>query len=347
MGRRRRDTDPGASLHGILLVDKPLGPTSHDVVGWARRVLRCRRVGHCGTLDPAASGLLVLAVGVATRTVPLLSAADKTYRADVVLGRRTTTADREGEVIDEVHVDPSVGPQAIVAARGLVGAHSLPPPAYSAVKVDGVRAYARARRGEAVELEPRPMRVFSVENLETAVDEPGTLRVSLDLRVSKGTYIRSLAELLGERLGLPAYLGGLRRLACAELATEDPRTLHPQAQAEEGRRPDDKPWWRLDLPEGSPPAAASLIPIDEALGLPIFERPADDDVLRRLTQGQAAPAAAIGAGDHRPGELVSLVARAPGGALETLVLAEIRAHAEGPVLRPERVLRPDKVPPSA
>ena len=81
MGRRRRDTGPGASLHGILLVDKPLGPTSHDVVGWARRVLRCRRIGHCGTLDPAASGLLVLAVGVATRTVPLLSAADKTDEA--------------------------------------------------------------------------------------------------------------------------------------------------------------------------------------------------------------------------------------------------------------------------
>ncbi|MEZ4381580.1 MAG: tRNA pseudouridine(55) synthase TruB [Nannocystaceae bacterium] len=347
MGRRRRDTGPGASLHGILLVDKPLGPTSHDVVGWARRVLRCRRVGHCGTLDPAASGLLVLAVGVATRTVPLLSAADKTYRADIILGRRTTTADREGEVIDEVRVEPSVAPQAMVAARGLVGAHSLPPPAYSAVKVDGVRAYARARRGEAVELEPRPMRVFSVDNLETAVDAPGTLRVSLDLRVSKGTYIRSLAELLGERLGLPAYLGGLRRLACAELQSEDPRTLRPQARAEAEGRPDGKPWWRLDLAVGSAPAAASLIPIDEALGLPIVECAADDALLARLTQGQAVPAAAIGAGDRRPDELVSLVARAPDGALETLIVAAIRAGDGGPVVRPERVLRPDKVPRSA
>lgn len=338
MGRRRRDN---AGVHGVLLVDKPVGPTSHDLVGFVRRLVGSRRVGHCGTLDPAASGLLVIAVGVATRVVSLLSCADKTYRADVILGRQTSTGDREGEILAEAQVGPEMSARAVVVARALVGEHMISPPAYSAIKVDGERAYARVRRGEVVEMKPRAMNVISVENVEAVVDAPGTLRVSLDLSVSKGTYIRSLAELLGERLGLPAYLGGLRRLACGPLCVDDPRTLHPVAI----EQPADARWrWRLCLdPESEGPERApvsALSPIDEILDLPSveFDRAAPDFV--RLTQGQALPGAI--AGDLRAGELVSLIARDPEGALATLVLGRISGTGDQRLLRPERVLHLDK-----
>ncbi len=354
MGRRGRGA---GGVHGILLVDKPVGPTSHDLVGWVRRLVGSRRVGHCGTLDPAASGLLVIAVGVATRAVSLMSSADKTYRADVILGRKTDSGDREGAVLEEVEVSPEIAEAAIQAAYELVGEHKIAPPAYSAIKVDGERAYARVRRGEVVEMELRAMNVLSVENVEVHVDVPGKVRVSLDMCVSKGTYVRSLAELLGERLGLPAYLGGLRRLACGGLRVDDPRALHPQAedQGEEAR-------WRwtirlqpgADGPERAPPGA--LLPLDETLDLPTYELDGSSSLFTRLTQGQALRCQQIEIRDRQPGELVSLVARDPAGALVTLILARVtepeRADAEGSsntdqVLRPERVLHIDKVVPSA
>lgn len=330
----------------MLLVDKPVGPTSHDLVGFVRRLVGSRRVGHCGTLDPAASGLLVIAVGVATRVVSLLSCADKTYRAEVILGRQTSTGDREGEVLAEAHVGPEVGAKAVVAAQALVGEHMISPPAYSAIKIDGERAYARMRRGEVVVMKPRPMNVLSVANVEVAEHDPGTLRVSLDLCVSKGTYIRSLAEFLGEQLGLPAYLGGLRRLACGPLRVDDLRALHPVAVSQ----PADARWrWRLCLdpesegPESAP--ASALLPIDTTLDLPTveFERAAPDFV--RLTQGQALPGAI--AGDLRAGELISLIARDPEGALATLVLGRISEEDDKRIIRPERVLLLDKVVSSA
>jgi len=330
----------------VLLVDKPVGPTSHDLVGFIRRLVGSRRVGHCGTLDPAASGLLVIAVGVATRVVSLLSCADKTYRADVILGRRTSTGDREGEILAEAHVGPEIGAKAVVAAQALAGEHMISPPAHSAIKVDGERAYARVRRGEVVVMKPRLMNVLAVENVEIHEHSPGTLRVSLDLCVSKGTYIRSLAELLGERLGVPAYLGGLRRLACGRLRVDDPRALHPVAIPQ----PADARWrWRLCLdPESEGPErapASALSPIDEILELPTveFDRAAPDFV--RLTQGQALPGAIIG--DLREGELVSLIARDPEGALATLVLGRISGDDDNRIVRPERVLHLDKVAPSA
>ena len=136
MGRRRRDA---GGVHGILLVDKPVGPTSHDLVGWVRRLVGSRRVGHCGTLDPAASGLLVIAVGVATRAVSLMSSADKTYRAEVILGRKTDSGDREGRVLEEVEVSPEIAEAAIEAAYGLIGDHQIAPPAYSAPCDGGCR----------------------------------------------------------------------------------------------------------------------------------------------------------------------------------------------------------------
>jgi len=354
MARRGRDA---GGVHGVLLVDKPVGPTSHDLVAWVRRLVGSRRVGHCGTLDPAASGLLVIAVGVATRAVSLMSSADKTYRAEVILGRKTDSGDREGKVIEEVEVSPEIAEAAIKAAYDLVGEHQIAPPAYSAIKVDGERAYARVRRGEVVEMALRAMNVLSVENVEVRVDVPGKLRVSLDMCVSKGTYVRSLAELLGARLGLPAYLGGLRRLACGGLRVDDLRALHPQAedQGEEAR------WrWSIRLdpgsegPEKAPPGA--LLPLDETLDLPTFEIDRTSSLFTRLTQGQALRCEQIEIRDRQPGELVSLVARDPEGALATLILARVteaeRADVEGSphldhILRPERVLHIDKVAPGA
>jgi len=358
VGRRGKGA---GSVHGILLVDKPVGPTSHDLVGWVRRLVGSRRVGHCGTLDPAASGLLVIAVGVATRTVSLLTSADKTYRAEVILGRQTSTGDREGETLAQVEVPPEIAAQAVTAAQALVGEHMISPPAYSAINIDGERAYTRIRRGEVVEIEPRPMTVFSVANVEAVADPPGQVRVTLDIHVSKGTYIRSLAELLGARLGLPAYLGGLRRLACGPLSVDDPRALHPQAiDMTTLAAPGEEPRWRWSLrldpaaegPETAPTGA--LLPIDETLGLPTIELDAASPEFVRLTQGQTLPAAALApegspsAGDRRAGDLVSLIARSADGSLATLILGRFTGDDGGDLsVRPERVLHLHKVVTSA
>lgn len=203
--KRRSYTGP----HGVLVVDKPAGVSSGAVVDWARWALRGAPVGHFGTLDPAATGVLLLGVGAATRLNPFLAEQDKSYRAAIVLGQSTTTADAEGEVLVREPVTSETWAQAPVAVMSLQGDWQLPPPAYSAVKVEGKRAYARARQGEQVHLEARPMRVLEIADVEI-VPEDG--RVDATFRVSKGTYIRSLAEELGRRLGCPAHLGRLRRL---------------------------------------------------------------------------------------------------------------------------------------
>ncbi|MCB9702753.1 MAG: tRNA pseudouridine(55) synthase TruB [Myxococcales bacterium] len=332
----------GGGLHGVLLVDKPEGPTSHDVVGWVRRLVRSRRVGHCGTLDPAASGLLVVTVGLATRIVPFLTEVDKAYRAEVVLGRRTASGDRDGEILADVPVDPAIAPQAIAAAEGLVGDHSLPPPAYSAVRIDGERAYARVRRGEQVELPPRLMRVLAVDEVSAAVREPDKVVVTLTLRVSKGTYIRSLAELLGARLGLPAYLGGLRRIAAGDLRVDAPGVLRPRAHHDptSGR-------WRFSLADASEPEAlpeGALRPIDEVLGLPSQALDLGSPALVRLGQGQALTAAELGFADPSPGDLVSLVARGAQGSLDTVIIGRVEGRGGDLVVRPQRVLRLDNSP---
>ncbi len=199
---------------GVLVVDKPVGPTSHDIVSWIRWALRVKAVGHCGTLDPAASGVLVVCVGGATRLVPHLTAAEKTYAATVELGRATDTGDAQGRTLTQAPVPDRVWVRAKDALEGLAGEHHLPPPAYSAVKVEGRRAYERARRGEHVELPPRPMTVYTV--VDSTADRTAA-QLSAVLRVSKGTYIRSLAVALGERLGVPAHLAALRRTASGRL----------------------------------------------------------------------------------------------------------------------------------
>jgi len=180
---------------GILLADKPAGPSSHDIVARARRALGVRRVGHAGTLDPFATGLLILLVGRATRLARYFVDLPKTYEVVVALGARSSTGDPEGEI-----VETGVVPDSLILPLGVVRQR---PPAYSAVKVGGERAYARARRGEQVELPEREVIVYEASELWRS----GT-RAGLRFVCSAGTYVRSLVEELGD-----AYCLELRRLA--------------------------------------------------------------------------------------------------------------------------------------
>jgi tRNA pseudouridine55 synthase len=187
-------------------VDKPEGWTSHDVVAFLRRVLGTRRVGHGGTLDPAATGLLVVLYGRATKLADALHRARKTYLADVALGHETTTDDREGEPTLQAPVPPL--DDALVRERlaSFIGIREQVPPAFSALHVDGQRAYARARRGETVTLAARRVEIDALELLARS-DSALRLRVTC----SAGTYVRALARDVGRALGTRAHLAALRR----------------------------------------------------------------------------------------------------------------------------------------
>ncbi len=200
-------TPPEPELAGVLPVDKPEGPTSHDVVDRARRALRTRRVGHTGTLDPFASGLLLLCVGPATRLAEYLVGLEKTYRATVRLGVRTDTDDRTGKPVAVSDAWRELDAAAVAAAvTGLEGTLLQVPPAFSAKKVAGERMYERARRGEAVDLAPVPVSVQRAQVLGLELPE-----VEIEIDCSSGTYVRALARDLGERLGVGAHLATLRR----------------------------------------------------------------------------------------------------------------------------------------
>ncbi|MCM3884843.1 tRNA pseudouridine(55) synthase TruB [Frankia sp. R82] len=200
-----RGRGSGPQVDGLVVVDKPAGCTSHDVVARARRILGQRRVGHAGTLDPMATGVLLLGAGRATRLLGHLALTDKTYAATIRLGRTTTTDDAEGEPLVDRPVD--VDPTALAAAMAtLTGPIEQVPSSVSAVKVGGVRAYARVRAGEQVELAARRVTVHRFELLARRGDD-------LDVVVgcSSGTYVRALARDLGAALGCGAHLTALRR----------------------------------------------------------------------------------------------------------------------------------------
>lgn len=222
---------------GLLIVDKELGITSHDVVARARRILGTRKVGHAGTLDPAASGVLVLGVGRATRLLGYLSGHDKTYRATIRLGQATTTDDAEGEPLESV-VDPSrlTSAQISDAVAALTGQLDQVPSAVSAIKVDGRRAYARVRAGEQVELAARPVVVRRFDVLREAACGPFR-DVEVEVECSAGTYVRALARDLGAALGVGGHVTALRRTvsgrfdeSCAA-SLPDARALEPEALA--------------------------------------------------------------------------------------------------------------------
>jgi tRNA pseudouridine55 synthase len=202
-------TAPRTERAGVLLVDKPVGPTSHDVVAMARRSLGLRRVGHTGTLDPFASGLLLLCLGWATRLAEYLTRLDKRYRGEIRLGEATDTADPTGTVIARSDVWRDVTRDEAAAALALqVGEILQLPPAFSAKKVGGVPMHRLARRGETVR--PAPVRV-TIHGAEIVRWEPPSL--TIEVACSSGTYIRAIARDLGAALGCGAHLAALRRTA--------------------------------------------------------------------------------------------------------------------------------------
>lgn len=210
----------GPGLDGILVVDKPIGPTSHDVVGLVRRLAATKRVGHGGTLDPFASGVLPVFLGRATRIVEFHLADRKAYRATICFGAASTTDDLEGEMTPADGPAPSRA--AVEAALpGLTGTIRQRPPAYSAIKVGGRRAYAMARAGETVELAEREVTIETLELVSWDETDPLRPIAIVDVVCSAGTYIRALARDLGELVGNAAYLGALRRTAAGPFRADD------------------------------------------------------------------------------------------------------------------------------
>jgi len=206
-------------MNGVLVVDKPSGMTSHDVVDIVRRLARTRRVGHTGTLDPLATGVLVLLVGPATRLSRFVTESTKVYRGVVRFGETTTTYDADGEIVERWPVDLD-----LATVRALLphfhGEILQIPPAYAAVKVRGKRAYALARQGHEVALEPRPVTIHTIEVLKWNSPD-----LTIEVVCSPGTYIRSLAHDLGQKAGSGAHLLGLRRTATGHFTLEDARTI--------------------------------------------------------------------------------------------------------------------------
>jgi tRNA pseudouridine55 synthase len=218
----------------ILLIDKPVGITSFDVIRQLRRSLCIRKMGHAGTLDPLASGLMIIGVGRGTKQLAKLVKLDKEYIAEILIGRQTTTSDREGTVVAEREVAAIFSEEKIRAALvSMVGELSLPVSAYSAIKVDGVPMYKRARaaaaKGEVVDAVPaRAMLVYDVELQGSSVlvlDSKQFQLITVCFQVGSGTYIRSLAEELGRRLGYPASLYNLRRTKVGEFTIEKAKSL--------------------------------------------------------------------------------------------------------------------------
>jgi tRNA pseudouridine55 synthase len=256
-------------VDGVLVIAKPVGPTSHDVVGLVRRLSQTKRVGHGGTLDPFASGVLPIFLGKATRLVEYHLADRKRYRATVCFGAASTTDDLEGALT------PSPGPPptraaveaALDAFRGEIEQR---PPAFSAIKVAGRRAYALARAGQSVELAPRTVRIHELALLEWDETRPGEPVAVLDVTCSAGTYVRSLARDLGAALGSAAYLGALARTESGTFTLDDAVPLDEIRVATEGG------------PEGLEPL---LKPIDTGLELPTVVVP--DGALAAIARGQA------------------------------------------------------------
>lgn len=308
--RRRRDERPGPP--GFLVVDKPVGWTSHDVVDAARAWLGTRRVGHLGTLDPLATGVLPLAVREATKLAPYLPPGRKVYVGTICLGVATDTYDAEGAVTSRHEGPLPAEAEVREALAAFVGEIRQVPPMYSSVKKGGEPLYRRARRGEEVEREARSVTVHSIAVLQYAPPEIG-----VEIACSPGTYVRTLAQELGERLGCGAHLSGLRRTASGAFTLE------------EARPPEE--WERL---AAAGQIAAALTPADVPLGLPrVRLTPLQ---ARRVAHGGDVPAAEARGEFEReekpPQPGTRLAGMAPTGTL--LAVLE---------LRPDRRLHPLRV----
>jgi tRNA pseudouridine55 synthase len=275
-------------VSGVLVIDKPIGLTSHDVVQIIRRGTGIRRAGHTGTLDPRASGVLVVLVGPAVRLSEYVSAADKRYQATIRLGSSTDTYDSEGEITDTAPLNGISEDSFLEVLNSFVGEIEQIPPPYSAVKIKGRKAYEMARKGEEVELEPRRIQVYSLDVLEWAPPE-----VVIDVYCSSGTYVRSLANDLGKALGTGAHLIGLRRTKSGRFSLRDAVPLRRLKEAF-----DAGDWYRY------------LIPAADALGdWPMIELNADQVELVRHGHRIDADPDAKGwvRGISQQGDLVALL----------------------------------------
>jgi len=279
------------AISGVLVVDKPVGMTSHDVVQAVRNGTNLRRAGHTGTLDPRASGVLVILVGPAVRLSEYVSASDKRYQAIIRMGGKTDTFDADGTFTQDNNETIDVTEQQFEdVLKTFVGEIEQTPPPYSAVKVKGRKAYEMARKGEEVKLEPRMITVHHLEVLEWAPPE-----VVIDVHCSSGTYVRSLANDLGEKLGCGAYLVGLRRTKSGRFSLRDAVPLRKLQEAFTAGN-----WYQY------------LIPAAEALGdWPSIELSPDDvEGVRHGHRVNAEPDTKVGSrvrGVSTQGELVALM----------------------------------------
>jgi tRNA pseudouridine55 synthase len=287
-------------VNGVLLIDKPSGPTSFDVVRAVRRAVDQRKVGHTGTLDPPASGLLIVCLGQGTKLVPYLMQGDKRYSATVRLGSETDTDDAAGEPTAEAPI-PALTRELIADTLvGFRGTIEQVPPAYSAIKSGGEALHRKARRGEQVDPAPRAITIHTLELARFEGDE-----IDLEITCSKGTYVRSLARDLGRALGTRAHLAALRRTASSGFDVADALPLAELESADLTQR---------------------IIPLASALpGLPSIELTPDD--LTRVLNGNpiGATAAALKRGD--------ILVRLVDACGELIAIARI----EGKQIRPARV----------
>lgn len=209
---------------GLVVVDKPAGWTSHDVVARVRRLAGTKKVGHAGTLDPMATGVLLLGLGRATRLLGHLQLADKEYTATIRLGESTVTDDAEGDVVECIDASHLTADAIRAAMTPLTGDINQVPTAVSAIKVDGKRSYARVRAGEEVDLPARPVRVSQFEAFDMRVHDD-VVDVDVVVECSTGTYVRALARDLGASLGVGGHLTALRRTRVGGFTLADARTL--------------------------------------------------------------------------------------------------------------------------
>jgi tRNA pseudouridine55 synthase len=207
-------------MEGVLLVDKPTDHTSHDVVARLRRKLNMKRIGHAGTLDPMATGLLIMLIGKATRISQYLISLDKEYEGTITLGAMTDSQDADGTVMETRPVPPLTEAELKTAMNSFLGDQYQMPPMYSAIKIDGVPLYKSARKGEDVVREPRFIRVMSFDLTRFALPQ-----LDFRLRSSKGTYVRTVAHDLGQKLGCGAHLSALRRTATDRFNISQAMTL--------------------------------------------------------------------------------------------------------------------------
>ncbi len=280
---------------GLLVVDKPSGWTSHDVVARGRRLAGTRKVGHAGTLDPMATGVLLLGIGRATRLLGHLALTDKSYDATVRLGATTVTDDAEGEVVDTQDASAVTAESLAAAMATLTGELLQVPSSVSAIKVDGVRSYARVRAGESVELRARPVTVSRFELLGRRGDD-----LDVTVECTTGTYVRALARDLGAALGVGAHLTALRRTRVGPFDLGQARTLEQLGKE------------------------LVVVPLDDAVAAAFPRRELDDDETAALSYGRPlGPSGLPGvAGAFSPeGRCIALLEDRDGAARPTVVFA--------------------------